>query len=480
MKPFVPTTLVEKYFAELSAIPRLSEYEKQAANYVVTVASLLGLRCRRDDLHNVVIRKPATPGYESAPEVMLQAHLDMVGVSAPDYPHDFTRNPLSLFVDEQGNLRAEGTTLGADDGYGCAYLLAIMEEDFPHPPLTLVFTAQEENGCHGAKALDCADIPARRMIGLDVMGSDIEYTSTVSCYCSDRLTVRRACAAGPADGPTLRLAVHGLQPIHTGALVHPEQGNAIKIMARLLKRLELAGVAFRLAEMAGGVAENYNPARCEATIIAADPSEAERVLRDELRLIDAEVQDGTQSLALDIEPARCGAALTEADTLALVNLLYLTPSATQAIAPADQRMIVTNNVGQVSLAGGAFELVMSDRARTVSCKEGVNRRVEALAHLCGASLSVEKRYEPWPYLESSALKRETAALMREVYGHDMEENICPGGLEICDLLPKMTGLDCVMFAPIGGGCHTTAEWMNLESFNRVYEFLKTLLGRLKA
>ena len=480
MKPFVPQTCIEEYFAALSAIPRLSGHEAAAADYVVSVAQGLGLRYRRDVLHNVVVWKPAAPGYENAPEVMLQAHLDMVGVSAPDRAHDFTRDSLTLLVDEEGSLRADGTTLGADDGYGCAYMLAALKETFPHPPIVCVFTAQEENGCYGAAALDCTDIAARRMIGLDVLGSDTEYTSCVSCYCSDRLILSRNCDCAPAESPALHLTVQGIQPAASGALVHPEQGNAIKITARLLARLQANGLAFRLAEMSGGTAENYSPVTCRAVIAVSDPEAVETALRDEFRLLETEIQDGSQSLALKVESVSREYALNEVDSRAITDLLYLMPSGTFEISPADQKMIATNNVGIVSLTGDRLLLTMSNRAKTQACKNGLNQRIAALARLTGCDMTVEKRYEPWEFRLDSPLRSETAALMQETYGHAMEEFICPGGLEICDLLPKMPDLDSVMFAPVGGGCHTAGEWMSLESFNRVYRFLKTLLARLKS
>ena len=187
MKPFIPETRIEYYFAKLSEIPRLSQYEKAASDYVMSVAETFGYACRQDDLWNVVVKIPAHKGYEHCSSLILQAHLDMVGVASGG--HDFTRDPLTLYEDENGNIRAVNTTLGADDGYGCAYMLAIMEDhDFPHPPLYLVFTTQEENGCYGAQALDFSDIDAERMIGLDVMESEIENTCCLGCYCSDRIT----------------------------------------------------------------------------------------------------------------------------------------------------------------------------------------------------------------------------------------------------------------------------------------------------
>ena len=142
-------------------------------------------------------------------------------------------------------------------------------------------------------------------------------------------------------------------------------------------------------------------------------------------------------------------------------------------------MTATNNVGTVSLNGGAFELVMSDRAASRSFKDGVLGRVKRLAKLCGFTLETSLRYDSWEYQPNSYMRRMTADLMKEVYGHEMMETACPGGLECCSLLPRMKGLDIVMFAPIGENCHTTDEYMNLKSFDRVYDFLKTLLGRLK-
>ncbi|MBR2287867.1 MAG: M20/M25/M40 family metallo-hydrolase, partial [Clostridia bacterium] len=224
----------QRYFEAISAIPRASTKEKAVSDYVVSVAREQGLEVRQDELWNVVVKKPATPGLEHAEPVMLQAHLDMVCVKSPESTHNFDTDPLELYV-ENGHIRARGTTLGADDGYGVAYLLALMEDDdFPHPPLELVFTSQEENGCWGARGLDMSDIRARRMIGLDVMESDRENVCCVSCFCSDKMTLAREVHSVPAEGTALRLTVDGIQPIREGAQVHPELYNAIKLTARVL------------------------------------------------------------------------------------------------------------------------------------------------------------------------------------------------------------------------------------------------------
>ncbi|MBR2812514.1 MAG: M20/M25/M40 family metallo-hydrolase [Solobacterium sp.] len=474
MKPFIPETRVEYYFAKLSEIPRLSQYEKAASDYVMSVAESFGCACRQDDLWNVVVKIPAHKGYEHCSSLILQAHLDMVGVASGD--HDFTRDPLTLYEDENGNIRAVNTTLGADDGYGCAYMLAIMEDhDFPHPPLYLVFTTQEENGCYGAQALDFSDIDAERMIGLDVMESEIENTCCLGCYCSDRITVHKEFREEENNDPAYELHLTGIEPVRTGMLVHPEQGNAIKLMARLLEGLK-DQFPFRLVSLTGGEAENYNPKECTAVLTCRQP--VEEPLRNVLAKAVNELDDGRQEIHLDVHPVSSGPSLGEKDSHALVDFLYLLPSANIAFSPKDNTLGATNNVGIVSLQHGSFLLIMSDRARTMDYKESLGKRIRILAGLYDMHARFETRYLPWVYNPESSLLKKTAALMEEFYGQKMVESICPGGLEICDFLPKKPQLDCVMFAPIGGECHSIHEWLNRASFNRVYLFLCQLLTRL--
>lgn len=188
----------QKYFEAICGIPHPSTEEKAVSDYVCSVAEKLGLNYEQDKFGNVIVRKPASKGYEDAPVVMLEGHMDMVCVKTPESTHDFSHDPIEIYVDDKGDIRAKDTTLGADDGYGVAYMLAVMEEDFPHPPLELVFTVQEENDCNGVDALDAGKLKSRRMIGLDVMGETVEYTSCVSCFTSDLMKLTKTCETEPA------------------------------------------------------------------------------------------------------------------------------------------------------------------------------------------------------------------------------------------------------------------------------------------
>ncbi|MBQ9252350.1 MAG: M20/M25/M40 family metallo-hydrolase [Clostridia bacterium] len=479
MKPFVPSSLIERYFEAISHIGRPSEQEKAVSNYICSVAKELNLKYHQDQMGNVIVWKPASPGREGEPAVILQAHLDMVTVCAPHTTHDFLREPLTLQVDEEGNLRAKDTTLGADDGYGCAYMLGCLTESFSHPPLECVFTVQEENGCYGAQALDTSLISARRMIGLDVMGQEIEHTCCVSCYCSNRMILTAHPRMEKREGLLVKARLTGIQPVRSVMIVHPERGNAIKLLTRLLRKLPRE---LYMIEMRGGEAENYNPVACETSfLMPRETAEAEvrEALERELKQIDFEINEGKQELKLELEfsPQEREAVSWE-ETLRLLRMIDLLPSDTQEIHPKEDRMIAINNIGIVDWQGEAFTLTISDRGQNRGCLEGIERRVADLCELCGAVFRQEVRYAPWDYRPDSPLLLATAKLMKEYYGQEMVENICPGGLELCDFLPGLPGLDCVMFAPIGDECHSTMEWMNLASFNRVYGFLKELLGRI--
>jgi len=287
-----------KYLEAICAIPRPSCKEKQVSEYIISVAEKLGLDYETDELFNVIVRKPASPGLENSPALMLQAHTDMVCVKAPDKDFCFDTDPLDIYVEDE-ILRARGTTLGADDGYGVAYLLAAMEEEFVHPPLELVFTSQEENGCYGAQALNCSHLKSRRMIGLDVMGQETEYTCTVSCFCSDRLRVIKDCDLISAKGDVISLKVSGIQPVHEGVNVHPEIHNAIKILARLLKVAAERGISLNLVSAEGGEAENYNPVTASVVIATGNAEELKKAMSGELAGIIGELDDGMQSIRLD-------------------------------------------------------------------------------------------------------------------------------------------------------------------------------------
>ncbi len=470
----------QKYFEAICAIPHPSGKEKAISDFVAETGKRFGYKVTQDALWNVVVRIPASPGCEQAPPVMLQAHLDMVCVKTPDSDHVFEKDPLKLYVDGQGHIRARETTLGADDGYGVAYLLAVIEEaeTFKHPELELVFTSQEENGCWGAKALDMTGIRSRRMIGLDVMESTKENVCCVSCFCSDLLVLRKEMSQIRAAGEGLKIVVDGIQPIREGAQVHPELYNAIKLSARLLCAARDEGIRFHLVSMHGGEAENYNPVACETVLVTEDEEAFTAFVGRQLKLCAEEIEDGRQATKLTVEKCMTTGYFDEASGSSVLDALLLLPSNTVSIDQRTQEMTSTCCVGTVCLDKRGFEVTMSDRARSDSFRRSILEKVRTVARVTGCTLAAEERYAPWVYRADSFMLKKTADLMERYYGDKMIETVCPGGLEACDFLPKIPDLDIVMFAPIGEKCHSTEEYLDLSSFDRVYDFLKTLLSEL--
>ena len=208
-----------KYFEEISAIPRGSQNEAAVADYICEFAKAHGLEYYRDEVHNVIVKKPASKGCENVPPLMLQGHTDMVCVKLPEVEHDFTKDPLELEI-KDGWLTAKGTTLGADDGMACAYMLAFLaKEDYVHPPLECVFTSMEEIGLIGSMKIDAGKLSAHRLINMDG-GTGAENQSVVSCAGGQVYNFRRTPAWEKAEGEAVSFAIRGLLGGHSAGVMH--------------------------------------------------------------------------------------------------------------------------------------------------------------------------------------------------------------------------------------------------------------------
>lgn len=237
------------YFNEICKIPHGSGQEKQLSDWLVAFARAHALPVIQDELWNVIIYKPASPGYETHPGVILQAHMDMVCEKTEGCSHDFLKDPLELYVEED-LLRAKGTTLGADDGMGCAYMLAVLaDSSLSHPYLECCFTTQEEVGLVGAQALKPEYFKARRMINLDGAG---EYKTYMSMGGGEQITLKRPINWEVNRMPAYGLEISGLLGGHSGGMIDRERANAGKLAARILSCFLQNGMKLRLVKLQGG------------------------------------------------------------------------------------------------------------------------------------------------------------------------------------------------------------------------------------
>lgn len=226
---------IQRYFEEISQIPRETEHEEMISDYIIKFAKDRNLWYRRDELWNVLVKKTASPGYENAKPVILQAHMDMVCARTNDSTHDFRKDPIE-FVLNGKHLTAKDTSLGADDGFGVAYILAILDDDtLKHPALECVFTTQEEHKTMvGAEHFDVSDLTAKRMIGLDGDGETVTF---VSSACSDLITIERTTQRVPVLDTVCAFEISKLTGSVIRGVNNPECANAVKMSFRLLMGL---------------------------------------------------------------------------------------------------------------------------------------------------------------------------------------------------------------------------------------------------
>ena len=264
-----------RFFEDISAIPRGSHNEKAISDYLVSFAKERGLWVNQDAANNVIIKKPASAGAENTAPVMLQGHLDMVCEKLAGVEHDFETEGLDLIV-EDGVLRANGTTLGGDNGAAVALMMTVLDDDtLRHPPLECVFTVCEEVGLDGAKALDKSQLDSRTMINLD---SEEEGVATVSCAGGMRYALVRPAQREEAHGFPVSLEIRGLLGGHSGSDIHKERRNGVKLMARVLRHLT-AGKDCRLMAFDGGSKDNAIPRECSASVLYLNREEAQKARR---------------------------------------------------------------------------------------------------------------------------------------------------------------------------------------------------------
>lgn len=482
-----------QYFEEISAIPRGSHNEAAVAAYVAQRAKELGLYVRVDECNNVVVKKPGSKGCENQPALLMQAHLDMVCEKNQDTVHDFTKDGIELIV--EGNvLRANGTTLGADNGGGVAYMLALMDADsdaFPHPPLEFLFTTAEEVGFDGALGLDCSDITARRMFGLDCGSEGVLCISSAGTQEIDlKIPYEYESRVGSWLNACLKIKVRGLKGGHSGGCITMELGNANKIMGRVLHHLkELMDVA--LIEIKGGLMFNAIPREADALIainsgclqLAQDEvAKLNEIIKNELAFSDAGVTIKAEVAAIagSTEKGKYEKVMSLNASQTIIDTLYLAPNGVYMMNMAIPGLPVTSsNMGVVSMQEDGVNINFMMRSSSRSVKEDQKKKITEIAKLCGVKQIVYSDWMPeWDYNPDSPIRETTKALYKELTGEEMVEHGGHGGLELGVFCDKMPGMDIVTLGCKGGGAHTVTEWLDMDSYGRVYDFMKKLIVRL--
>ena len=467
---------VFRYFEALCAIPHGSGNTQAVSDFCVRFARERGLEHYQDALGNVIIIAPAAPGYEAAPPLIVQGHLDMVCATAPGCGKDMAREGLELFV-EGDLIGARGTSLGGDDGAAVAMILALLDDPaLPRPRLEAVLTVDEETGMFGARGLDVSPLQGRTLLNLD---SEAEGVFTVSCAGGARVRLRWAPAREAVECLPLSVTVEGLRGGHSGVEIDKGRGNANVLMGRLLRAVA-SRAPLRLISLDGGTADNAIPLRCAAEIAVA-PEDAEAVyaavdalcgeLRAEYALTDPGVRVG-------VAPGQPGAAeaLTAEDTARILDALTLVPNGIQAMSFALPGLPETSlNLGMLSLGGEGARMTFSVRSSVPSRKAELIEKLRCVAAVTSAEVEISGDYPAWAYRNDSPLRERMLRVYREMFGTQPQVVAIHAGLECGLLAEKLPGLDCVSIGPDMLGIHTADERMSIPSMARTFDFVKQIL-----
>ncbi len=468
---------VYHYFEEICNIPHGSTNLDRISSYIEKFAADRGLWHVRDASNNVIIIKEATPGYEDVEPIILQGHMDMVAVKKADCDIDLWNDPLRLKVDGD-YIFAEGTSLGGDDGIAVAYALAILDsDDIQHPRLEVVITTDEEIGMEGATAIDLSMLKAKRMLNID---SEEEGILLTSCAGGLRADCMIPIERENKTEQFYRIEIGGLTGGHSGAEIHKERGNAIKLLGRVLGTVR-EEMVLQIADIGGGEKDNAIPREAYATVCVLQ--EKESVLIDSIQAIDLVLKNENQTKERNLfvkvsklDSREC-AVLTTESTDKVISFLMALPNGIMNMSMDIAGLVETSlNVGVLELEANMLIARSALRSSIETAKQYLLKQVENVTKLVGGSIETYGDYPGWQYNPDSKLRAQMIEIYKEMFHKEPQVEALHAGLECGIMISKIPGLDCVSFGPDILDIHTTEERLSISSTNRMWEYLLKILA----
>ncbi len=469
------------YFEEIAAIPHGSGNTKAISDYLVGFAKEHGLRYIQDEVNNVVIWKDAAAGYEDAPALMLQGHMDMVCEKTAETAIDMEKEPIRLHLDGEW-LEAEGTTLGGDDGIAIAMMLAILADDtLQHPALECVMTVDEETGLTGAYGLDTSVLKARRLLNLD---SEAEGVMTAGCAGGGHVGCSLPVNFKEKHGIPMHISIQGLLGGHSGEMIGLGRANANLLMGRVLYSLLQEG-EYRLAALDGGTKDNAITRECAADLVFPEETKRgpiEKKLRELEEIIRNEYQFTDENITISYtwEEARKCQVVGKKTTRRIARLLMTLPQGVLEMSPVFDKLPQTSlNLGSLHLEEEDLEIGFLTRSSIDTQKEMLVQRLQAIMEEFGGEAVVESNYCAWQYEKESPFRDRCVEVYRELTGKEPQVVMIHGGLECGIFSGAMPGLEAVSMGPDLKDIHTPDERLNLPSTQRLWAYVKKLMESLK-
>ena len=474
-----PALVFEK-FAEINRIPRPSKHEEKMIKYLKEFGENRGLETLVDETGNVLIRKGATPGYEDRDCIILQSHMDMVCDKLIDKEIDFMNDPIESYVDGEW-LKARGTTLGADDGIGCAIELAILDSDtIEHGPIECLFTRDEETGLTGAAGLKAGFMTGKMLINLD---SEDEGQIFVSCAGgrTTKATFKYTEENAPEGSFFMKLTMKGLFGGHSGDDINKKRANAIKLAARFLySENEKFGV--RLHSWNSGKMHNAIPR--DAVVVFCVPNEHKEQVRVDWNVFTADVEDEFHvtetSMEFALESHETTTVMPKGVSDNIIRSLQAVDNGVLAMCQdkaVDWLVETSSNVASVQTDGNEAVVVASQRSNVMSNLDNMCNTVRAVFQLAGAEVETGDGYPAWKMNPDSKLTKMTVETYRELFGKDPLVLGIHAGLECGLFSERYPELDMVSFGPTLRNVHTPEEKLLIPTVQMVWDHLLAILKR---
>ena len=467
---------VFKWFEEISKIPRESGHEKEISDFLVEFAKERNFEVHRDSVNNVIIKKCGTAGYENKNAVIIQGHMDMVCEKTKESKHDFRKDAIELII-EGDILRANGTTLGADDGIAIAMGLALLDsKNIPHPPIEFLATTSEETGMDGALAITGEHLNGKTLINID---SEEEGIFLVSCAGGlNTLTefeIKRENIK--KDFESLKIEISGLKGGHSGIEIHKQRANAIKILGRLLYAVKKD---INLAFIEGGAKHNAIAKNSEAIITTKNAEKIKNILEELSKKIKNEYKTEDAQMQIKIEKINnIKECITKEISDNIIDFMNLAPNGVLYISREISGLVQTSaNNGVLKEENGKLIFTISIRSSLESSTEEIASIVEIASKRTNAKFEKVNWYPAWEFDKNSKIKEITLSVYKKMTGKDAKIEAIHAGLE-CGILKKvLPEVDMISIGPNLYDVHTPAEHLSISSVDRTWKFLKELIINL--
>lgn len=481
MRNLEPKGLWENFYS-LTQIPRPSGKKKEIAAFLVNYGKSLGLETIQDEIGNVIIRKPASAGYENHPGVILQGHMDMVPQKNSDVKHDFETDPIRAYVEDNKEwVTADGTTLGADNGIGVAAAMAILaDKNVVHPPLEAFFTVDEETGMYGAHALEGGVLQGKVLLNLD---SESEGELYIGCAGGVDTTAKfpfEPVAVEEGD-IALRISLKGLKGGHSGCDIHLQRANAVKLLFRFLK-VAVSEYEARLASVDGGNLRNAIPREAEAVVTIPQEGKDEFIeLVDEWEDLFVKEYDGVEdNIHLTAEEVACPKQELPEDVQDfLIHAITACPHGVYRMIPEMPDVVETsNNLSAIKMNGNSVEAFCLTRSSVESRKEELAQMIQSAFAVAGADVEFSGSYPGWKPNTKSRILHVMQDIYEKEFGSKPRVITIHAGLECGIIGRNYPGMDMISFGPTIEHPHSPDERVNIATVQKFYRYILATLKEL--